>query len=165
VAAALASASHTAAGARISSLLEQIEAARESSERDLSKLHSQLLLQQQQTLLAEVAAVDARAAQAVEKLTDERNDLQKQQHILQELHQQQQIQHAQQVQLLQVEREKVSEQCLVISRLQTELFNACEESTKLSETQVYNSMLTSRQVGFIHNPFVCAGKTAAAPLY
>lgn len=101
-------------------------------------MHSQLLQQQQQTLLAEAAAVDARAAQAVEKLTDERNSLQKQQHMLQELHQQLLLQHEQQLQLLQVERDKISEQSLEISRLQTELSVACEESAKLLAAKVHN---------------------------
>ena len=136
--AALASASLAAAEARISSLLVEMEANRETSERELSAMHSQLLQQQQQTLLAEAAAVDARAAQAVEKLTDERNSLQKQQHMLQELHQQLLLQHEQQLQLLQVERDKISEQSLEISRLQTELSVACEESAKLLAAKVHN---------------------------
>ena len=134
--AALASETLAAAEARISSLIRQSDAARESSERELSTLHSKLLQQEQQTLLAEAAAVDARAAQAVEKLTDERNSLQKQQEMLQELHEQLQLQHNQQVQLLQVERDKILEQSLEISRLQAELSNAREASAKLLVAQV-----------------------------
>jgi hypothetical protein len=155
--AAHASASLAAAEARISSLLGELETTRETSERELSAKHSQLLQQQQQTLLAEAAAVDARAAQAVEKLTDERNSLQKQQHMLQELHQQLLLQHEQQLQLLQVERDKILEQSLEISRLQMELSVACEESAKLLATKVQNFSRNK-----VLNLMLFAGKSTAA---
>ncbi len=137
--AALASASLAAAESRISSLRGELEAARESSEMEMTKLRAQLLQQQQQTMLAEAAAVDARAAQAVEKLTDERNALQTQQQLLQGLHQQLQLQHEQQVQVLQVERDKFSEQSLEFSRLKSELSHANEEIARLLMTQVRRS--------------------------
>ena len=137
--AALASASLAAAESRISSLRGELEAARESSEMEMTKLRAQLLQQQQQTMLAEADAVDARAAQAVEKLTDERNALQTQQQLLQGLHQQLQLQHEQQLQVLQVERDKFSEQSLELFRLQSELSHANEELAMLMMTQVRSS--------------------------
>jgi hypothetical protein len=137
--AALASASLAAAESRISSLRGELEEARESSEMEMTKLRAQLLQQQQQTMLAEADAVDARAAQAVEKLTDERNALQTQQQLLQGLHQQLQLQHEQQLQVLQVERDKFSEQSLELFRLQSELSHANEELAMLMMTQVRSS--------------------------
>jgi hypothetical protein len=106
---------------------------------EMTKLRAQLLQQQQQTMLAEADAVDARAAQAVEKLTDERNALQTQQQLLQGLHQQLQLQHEQQLQVLQVERDKFSEQSLELFRLQSELSHANEELAMLMMTQVRSS--------------------------
>ncbi len=114
----------------------ELEIVRESSEMKLSKLHAELLQQQQQTMLAEAAAVDARAAQAVEKLIDERNSLLKQQQLLQEVHQQLQLQHEQQMLELQVERDKLSEQSLQVSNLQSELTAANDQITKLLMAQV-----------------------------
>ena len=102
-------------------------------------MQAQLLQQQQQTMLAEADALDARAAQAVEKLTDERNTLQMRQQMLQELHDQLQLQHKQQEQLLQAERDKISEQSVEILRMQKELSDAREESVKLVMVQVRKS--------------------------
>jgi hypothetical protein len=158
--AALASETLAAAEARISSLIRQSDAARESSERELSTLQSKLLQQEQQTLLAEAAAVDARAAQAVEKLTDERNALQKQQEMLQELHEQLQLQHNEQLQLLQVERDKILEQSVEISRLQADLSNAREVSAKLLVAQVNDARPFGMIDPSIHN---FSGISAAAP--
>lgn len=135
-AAAIASASLLSAEARASSFQEELERLRTSSMQELSTIRGELLKQQQLTLLAEAAAVDARAAQAVEKLTNERNTLQSQQQLLQQLHDQLQLQHHQQVQLLQVERDKILEQSAEISRLQCELSNARDECAQLVVAQV-----------------------------
>lgn len=102
-------------------------------------MQAQLLQQQQQTMLAEADALNARAAQAVEKLTDERNALQMRQQMLQELHDQLQLQHKQQEQLLQAERDKISEQSVEILRMQKELSDAREESVKHLMVQVRKS--------------------------
>ena len=145
--AAAASASLAAAEVRILSLREELKAAHVASEKEKSALQARLLQQQQQTLLAEADAVDARAAQVVEKLTDERNTLQMRQQMLQELHQQLQLQHKEQEQLLQAERDKISEQSVEILRMQKELSDARDESVKLLAVQV---RISSRMTELIY---------------
>jgi hypothetical protein len=134
-----AAASLAAAEAQISSMRGELEFARELSEVQQSKLRTQLLQQQQQTMLAEAAAEDAKAARAVEKLTDERNCLLKQKQMLQEMHDQLQVQHEQQVLELQVERDRVLKQSLEISELHSELAAANAQSAKLLIAQVCSS--------------------------
>ena len=122
-------------------------------------MQAQLLQQQQQTMLAEADALDARAAQAVEKLTDERNALQMRQQMLQELHDQLQLQHKQQEQLLQAERDKISEQSVEILRLQKELSDARQESVKFLMVQVRKS---SRMMKIYSPTDLFAGAAATA---
>ena len=143
--AARASASLSAAEARISCLQEELQAvsASASSEaQELSSLHLQLQQQKQLASKASAAAAAAAAAAAeaataactVGKLTDERNTLQGQQQLLQQ-------QYEQLVQQLQVERGQREEQTLVLSRLQMELSVATTEVAQLRETRVRNPRL------------------------
>ena len=103
--------------------------------------------------------MDARAAQVVEKLTDERNTLQMRQQMLQELHQQLQLQHKEQEQLLQAERDKISEQSVEILRMQKELSDARDESVKLLAVQVRKS---SRMMKLYSSTDLFAGAAATA---
>ena len=137
--AARASASLSAADARILCLQEELQAvsaAASSEAQELSSLHLQLQQQKQLASKASAAAAAeaATAACTVGKLTDERNTLQGQQQLLQQ-------QYEQLVQQLQVERDQREEQTLVISRLQMELSVATTEVAQLRETRVRNPRL------------------------
>jgi hypothetical protein len=152
-------ASLAGAESQISSLRNDMEAARQSSDIEITKLRAQLLQQQQQqqTMLAEAAAVDARASHAVEKLTEECNSLQKQQELLRDGHQQLQLLSDKQLKELQAEREKVSEMSLELSLLHKQLSHANGEIARLLITQV-----CSRSRIIASGAQHCSGKTAAA---